>query len=320
MGKILLPAVLCSILFFSCEKDSLQQDIDKNAELSTELEQLVACYEESLDGTNDFTLKGYQVLGEKDEITPTQETETRASEEIINYLKAKIDLAKVSGYSKTARADYPKPVTNSYLAGVFKITTCGSNREFVYFMDCEDGGWTNISNPQNKPFATTVDKNKNIEFHMCVVGNASYDGYVLALSTVEALLMNNRMTFIERYHDNEDHGNKNRVISGLIPDASGHLGPSVFSENTLFTWVSDGRGITPSLPFSYGVVSYSTLGSIVLNIDDENGKNGNFARHFVIHNENPQNVYGQWENLPYNKGWDGGFSFWENTGYQIAIR
>ena len=56
MKKEMLPVVLCSILFFSCEKDNLQQGIDTNAELSTELEQLVASYEESLDGTNDFTL------------------------------------------------------------------------------------------------------------------------------------------------------------------------------------------------------------------------------------------------------------------------
>ena len=297
MKKEMLPVVLCSILFFSCEKDNLQQGIDTNAELSTELEQLVASYEESLDGTNDFTLKGYQVFGEKDEITPTQEAETTASEEIINYLKAKVDLAKVTGYSKTARAEYPQPVPNIYSVGVFKTTTCGNNPEFIYFMDCEDGGYTNIENPTNQPFATKVDKNKNIEFHMCVVTGANLGGFGLGLSPIpNEVLFNPNVYFVERLHDNEDHDNKNNVLSDIKPDANGHIGISAFTANTLFAWVRDNRGSRTSLPYKYGVIDSN--GTISLNIDDENGKNANFARSYELTHDSWNNATRTWVDCP----------------------
>lgn len=131
----------------------------------------------------------------KDETTPTQEVETTASSEIINYLKAKVDLNKTSGYSKTARIDYPKPYPTDYMVGVFKTTTCGNSPEFIYLMNCEDGGWTNISNPYKEAFATIVDHNGNIEFHMCVVRGANFGGFALALGPIYDITESARADF-----------------------------------------------------------------------------------------------------------------------------
>lgn len=317
MKKMLLPVALCSVFFFSsCEKEGLRQDIDVDAELSTQLEQLIASYEESLDGTNDFTLKGYQRLDAKDETTPTQEIETTASSDIIDYLKAKVDLDKASGYSKTARMDYPKPYPTDYMVGVFKTTTCGNSPEFIYLMDCEDGGWTNISNPNKEAFATIADRNGNIEFHMCVVRGANFGGFALALGPIYDMMDN--LNIIERFHDNEDHSPANSVISSVKPNAQGYIGPSNFSANTMLSWVADFSTRQNRLPFSYGVINES--GKIEIGIDDENGSNANWARHFVVTRIPGMNETGQWETWPHYKEWYGGFNLWENTGYRISIR
>lgn len=264
-----------------------------------------------LDTTNDLTLKGYSIQNnEKDEITPSKDKETIASKEIVNYLKAKIDSEKKREVSKTA-IDFPRP--SSYMVGVFKTTTCGNSPEFIYFMDCEDGGWTNIQNNKNIPFATYVDKNKNIEFHMCMVTGANYNGFALNLSPIPgSILYNNNLFIIERFHDNEDSSNKNGIKSGQQPNASGYLGGSQFAKNTLFAWVKESSNRTISLGYSYGVIAEN--GEIEISIDDENKKNANWARSYDYSRTTNIGPH----DLPY-KQWVVGFYCWENTGYKIKI-
>ena len=235
--------------------------------------------------------------------------ETTASLEVINYIKNKINLQLSKEPSKTTR-NYAIPSPYKYMVGVFKTNTCGNSPEFIYRMDCEDGGWTNINNPSNKNFATFVDSNGNIEFHMCVVEGANFGGYALSLGVIHNSLIPT-LKRVKRYHDNEDHKNKNSVLSSVKPDSNGFIGESQFRENTLFTWVKDKSSRYNNIQFSYGVVSGD--GNIEINIDDENGKNANWAQYMEMKNNS-----GQWLNCPY-KEWFDGMYLWENTSYKIKL-
>lgn len=306
----LLFTILCTtILLYSCDNDTTTI-LEPEVSALSSIDELNSSYELSLEGMSDYKLKGYTEADNKDESTPTQEPETTASQEIINYLKEQVDQLHIEAYSKTAR-DFPMPA--SYQVGVFKTTTCGNQKEFKYHMDCMDGGWTNIINPKNRPFATYVDGNGNVEFRMCVVGGYNHSGFALALTPIpDNLLTERQMLIVERYHDNEDSNNKNQVSGDLIPRDNGQLGPSVFNDNTLFSWVEDhGRGV--SYDYKYGVIAQD--GDIEISIDDENRKNHNWARRiYYISGRDPWS----WEDCPY-KEWVGGMNLWENTGYRVRI-
>ena len=309
--KHLLFTFLCATtLFYSCDNDSTSI-IEPEIAAASSIDQLIASYELSLDEIDDYTLKGYTETTEKDESTPTQEPETTASAEIINYLKRKVDQTKLEAYSKTERNQlYPQPA--SYKVGVFKSTTCGNNPEFNYHMDCMDGGWTNISNPKKRPFATYVDGNGNVEFRMCIVQGANLGGFALALSPIPNNFLTQRsMLIVERYHDNEDSNNKNKVSGALTPNKDNYLGPSCFYDNTLFSWVED-HGSGGYMPFAYGVIT--AIGDIEISIDDENRKNHNRARTIYYTGNGPWS----WKDYPY-KEWVGGMQLWENTGYKVRL-
>lgn len=310
--KMLLLVAIGSFTLMSCENDVISPNVESEVNLSSDIDQLIANYESSLDEMNDFVIKGYVDMSEKDEANPTQQEETTASSEIINYLKANISYEKAMESSKMTR-DVPGFL--HYKVGVFKTTSCGNYREFIYHMDCEDGGWTNIDNPHNESFATFVDKNKNIEFHMCVVDGAYLGGYALCLSPIEVnILVNNNIMIVERYHDNEDSDNKNNVISDLKPAPDGSIGGSKFGNNTLLSWIYDpiGKGATQPYGISYGVIS--DAGRVTINIDDENKSNSNWARYYD---------YSKNDNIgPFdmkNKEWFMGFNCWENTSYKVNI-
>lgn len=199
------------------------------------------------------------------------------------------------------------------MIGIFKTTTCGNNKEFIYSMDCEDGGWTNISNPMGRTFATSVDGNANIEFHMCVVKGANYGGFGLGLGGIDEVLLRD-LIIVERYHDNEDSDTKNNVISDVKPDAGGFIGPSRFDANTLFSWVWDQSARTYYLGYPFGIIAQD--GEVVISIDDENKKNTNWARY----SEHPYNLnVMNWKEFPFKSDkW--GMNNWENTSYKVKIK
>lgn len=263
MRKIMF---LClSILLVSCSQNEEWQDMDAN---ETTLENLSGDYELALKG---YTLE--ELSKEKDETTPTTQEETRAEPELMKALQNPLNKADLYSYSKT-RTDARAYGGATDLVGVFKYAGCGNYREFVYNMDCEDGGWTRS---EGNIGATTIDGSKNVTFRFCLVPFGNYGGGVLFL-TKSIGATEAPSDIVIRNHDNEDHNNGNRILDngGLST-----ITPSRFDKNTTFYW-GFSESNTSKLNFTYGVITNKVdiMGQEVsgtLFIDDENGKNANHA-------------------------------------------
>lgn len=221
MRKIIFLC-FCALLA-SCSSDEGLQDIGTNGK---ELANMINDYE--------LVLKGYSIdelKKEKDELTPTTQEETVAEPWLIKAIQDSIAQIQFS-YNNHTRTDAGAYTRAAPLEGVFKYETCGRYREFVYHMDCEDGGDTYSTGNIG---ATRVDGNGNVEFHFCVIPAGYATGGVLAFYLPNLYAQN--MHVVKRHHDNEDHNNKNHIIdnAGLAS-----FGPNYFNNNTGFFWLSEG--------------------------------------------------------------------------------
>ena len=189
-----------SILLASCSlnEEERAMSASENTQLSDELESVVADYE--------LTLKGYsfdELNKEKDELTPTTQEETCAEPELIKAIQDSLNKLILAYDSKT-RTDTRAYGGNAPKVGVFKYGTCSGNREFVYRMDCEDGGDTHATGNVG---STTVDG--NVRFRFCLVDPGNYGGGTLILYDYVWNINEGDVDLVKRYHDNEDHKNKN---------------------------------------------------------------------------------------------------------------
>ena len=193
MKKIIFLC-FCALLA-SCTSDEDLQDINTNEK---ELANMINDYE--------LVLKGYsldELKKEKDELTPTTQEETVAEPWLIKAIQDSIAQIQFS-YNDRTRTDAGAYTRAVAMEGVFKYETCGGYREFVYLMDCEDGGDTHSSGIG----ATRVDGNGNVEFHFCVIpASLSPRGGTLVFYQPDI----KKHTVILRHHDNEDHNNKNHI-------------------------------------------------------------------------------------------------------------
>lgn len=296
MKKIIFLC-FCALLA-SCSSDEELQDMD-----TTE--------KELANMTNDYelVLKGYsldELNKEKDELTPTTQEETDAEPWLIKAIQDSIAQLQFS-YNNRMRTDAGAYTRALAMEGVFKYETCGGYREFVYHMDCEDGGDTHSSGDIG---ATRVDGNGNVEFHFCVIPANTVGNGVLAFYLPS--LISEPISVVRRHHDNEDHSNKNHIIdnAGLTS-----FGPNYFDKNTGFHWIIYALGIKAlkKLPFKYGVIGKAPLVAATHNIlwiDDENGKNANHAIMWNKYN-NPTGV-----ELPADESYYG-ITPGRNTTYEI---
>jgi hypothetical protein len=216
-------------------------------------------------------IKGLFDYSLKNETLESTTPETLATFEMIKALQSELSEG-IYSYSKTATnalAATPSGVT----VGVFKMTTCGSDPEFVYFMDNEDGGWSNC---QGNTGSTWTDGNGNTEFHFCRVTPGNYGGGTLLLATYQWAPSEGNCWIVDRFHDNEDSDNKNEIRQGASFKL-GYIGHCAFDKNTRLTWrFHDTKSM--SLPYSYAVLTNSgTTDDCRINIDDENSKNANSA-------------------------------------------
>ena len=302
MFLLLMSATM--LLVTSCSKDE---------NLTEESEGLALAHTEM---TYEQILKGYtpeEMAAPKDEMTPTTTPETKADPELAKLLQE----ASENSYSKTSTRAGSINGLLPYM-GVFKVKTCGNYPELKVFMDCEDGGNTNINGAltDSRLPGTWSDKNKNITMTFCVVMNdQSYMipvgyGALYLVGGNASLIQENckrliteqssfvdpndvknmpRMQFVEIWHDNEDHSNKNSATLNnvLLTGSSNELGdryshltprPTAVGEgvkNTLLTWMFPVYDpIKPFHPgFSYGVLfdnGPTTSSIITIGIDDEN--------------------------------------------------
>lgn len=223
---------------------------------------------------NDYelVLKGYtldELKKEKDELTPTKQEESDAEQWLIEELQKASKEKMTANYGKL-RSEAKAYSSTLNLVGVFNTGGCRGGREFVYDMDCEDGGDTRITGLAGD---TYVDGNGNIRFHFCLVPAGNYGGGTLLLYNYVWVPKEGDVDVVLRHHDNEDHNNKNHIVNdgGLTS-----TGVSKFDKNTEFCWRFSDKP-AQLLGFPHGVLSKykSTKGSIF--IDDENGKNANTA-------------------------------------------
>lgn len=287
-------------LFTSCSSDEELQSIGTNED---ELANLANDYE--------LVLKGYsldELKKEKDELTPTTQEETAAEPWIIKVIQDSISQLQFSSNNRM-RTDAGAYTRALNMEGVFKYESCGGYREFVYLMDCEDGGDTYSTGDIG---ATRVDGNGNVEFHFCVIPANTVGNGVLAFYLPS--LLSEPISVVRRHHDNEDHGNTNyiRDNAGLST-----FGPNYFNKNTGLHWIIYASGIKMSkrLPFKYGVIGKAPIVSTshnILWIDDENGKNANHAIMWNKYN-NPTGT-----DLPADKSYYG-ITPGRNTIYEIVI-
>lgn len=295
--QLLFVVSLITIFMASCSQndDILNEVIDNDV-----LAKIEMSYEQRL--------KGYtpeEVAASKDESTPSTEPETVADAELMNLIQESVE----SSYSKTrveTRISGPLP----YM-GVFKHNTCGNFPELRIFMDCEDGGWTNVDEQavNQNLLGTWIDGNNNIWMTFCIVTADRNDmvplntGALYFVGGNASLIQDNAkrlvtpknnlssLTFVERLHDNEDSNNMNEALynGSKLSGSFNELGnkypdytprPTYVGErNTQLTWMFPNFDpIKPFKPgFSYGVLSYRLPVSqcIKINIDDENKKNTN---------------------------------------------
>lgn len=256
-------------------------------------------------------LKGYtqeEVMAPKDEKTPTTTPETVADDELMKLLNDSLQ----NTYSKTSVSTRSNGIAP--FMGVFKVKTCGNYPELQIYMDCEDGGWTDINGKPTEPRlpGTWVDGNGNIWMSFCLV--MADDNYDFIPNNTGALYFHGgnarhiaengkkicyptnyppgkdspdiNLEFLERAHDNEDNNNINGfniinrqsydyIMEDFFPDWTPRP-TCIDTKNMLLTWIiNKGYPIKQFNPgFSYGVLSLEKT-DIKISIDDENGKNNN---------------------------------------------
>lgn len=248
-----------SMLFFSCTQEDMQT-LDEKSMLNAELESVVNEFEKSI----------------KDEQTPTTEKETVASAEVIKAIQDSLRTLGSGFISSKVRTNALSEPGSTPKVGVFKVSTCGTYKEFVYFMDCEDGGRTST---EGRVGATFADGNKNIKLFFCVVPFGYYSGGTLLLTNYTWTSSAGDIDIVDRYHDNEDSDNKNDIedYGGGKLENTNFPGYCSFGTNTMLTWQFSERK-TGTLPFQYGVLTNDFITQDgIIHIDDENKGNENFA-------------------------------------------
>lgn len=265
MKKILFFCLIA--LFASCSaEEELQGMSAESTAMLKELENVTNGYE--------LMIKGYsleEIQREKDETPQEKEAVTFAKPWMIKAIQDSLSKTALNYGSKT-RADAQPYGGSADRVGLFKATTCGNYREFIYHMDCQDGG-----NTRGGAGATVADG--NVTFYFCLVEPGNYGGGTLLFYNYQWNYKEGNVDVVKRYHDNEDKRNANEIRDngGLAS-----TGLSVFSHNTCFFWRFSEKP-RRVMPFKYGVLRNSGAPTSIIQqpprliIDDENSSNGNEA-------------------------------------------
>lgn len=276
MRNLLIGLVFTGILSSCTQVEMLEMESNVSANLLADLQKVVENY--------DAGLKGYaETKVVKDETKPTQDVEGFADASIIKAYQNSINNVMAisdpysTGKTKAGAVSYAYPIFPPAKYGVFKLNTCGGDRGFVYLMDCEDGGWTNV---QGLVGETKIDANKNVEFNLCLVEPGYYGGGVLLLAPYNWSPSEGSVDIIRRMHDNEDSDTQNiiRNNGGLtVSGPENQIWNCFFGGNTVLTWMfSERKENSPG--YSYAVLTNDfTTHDGSIHIDDENKKNINSA-------------------------------------------
>lgn len=279
MKKKLFVIASVSLLLTGCSSDAglFSESADNSInQISMDIEEL--SYVEQLNelGCPVSVLGENGIKNEATEDDGYDKLETSASDEI----KAKIREILEKSYYK--ERTYLSMNTGEGLVGVLKNSSCGSYKELVIFMDCEDHkehSWT-----QGWVGDSYVDSNKNMFVKICVIPTATHI-FQRGLNEFAVLHLGGQIpsgiSTITRLYDNENDNNENKKYTtyGGKPVSDQWIGQCHFAADTKLAFLHYKSNGTydkfPSLGISYGV--FGQFGDAQGNIytDDEDSGNHN---------------------------------------------
>lgn len=258
MKKILLQSVLLCALLIACtdSRDSLDNDLSLYS-VSNKIEEIESILPK---GETKIETEGIKIIGAR-------------SEKKINEIKEKLQNAyyKQQSYLRSNDGEGEVGVLQS------EAGKCGSFKEILIFMDCEDSG-NGASTLSGWTGTSYIDRNKNADLFICAVKtsqfkfNRGYEEYAVLLLGGQRP---NGISTITRYFDNENTDNANyrgTAVNG-VPFAGYYGACEIGKANTTLVFLHYLSTSTPSsfpnLGFSYGV--FGQLGSNrgYLQTDDE---------------------------------------------------
>lgn len=202
--------------------------------------------------------------------------ETSASDEIKTKIQAVLD----GSYYK--ERTYLGINDGEGLVGVLKSGNCGSYKELVIFMDCEDHkghSWT-----KDWVGDSYVDANQNLFLKICVIPTATH-AFQRGQNEFAVLHLGGQIpagiNTITRLFDNENDSNQNSKYTtyGGKPLPQKNFGPCYFDVDTRLAFLyykSNGTSNKfPSLGISYGVFGKFGDAQGVIYTDDEDSNNHN---------------------------------------------
>lgn len=204
MKRNLFIALAALVICSSCgEIDYLSENEQELAQLTAEYEN-AKYQEEKSKGEDDF-----------------EKVETAAAESEVKSIMSEYAVELMNrpavAKEKVMRTAYR---TVASIVGVFKVNTCGSYKELMVHIDCEDsredsGTWGNVG-------ASRVDGNGNVDLQFCLTSaNRYYPGGVFLVDHINYSMgftqgyysyVRNMAVFV-RHHDTEDNKPSNYARS-----------------------------------------------------------------------------------------------------------
>lgn len=226
-----------------------------------------------------------------------EKIETLASEDEI---KASMDEYKTMLMNRASVAK-ERVMRTAYAAsnpvvGVFKVNSCGNNKELMISMDCEDR--RDDSYTTGNVGATYV-QNGNVNFVFCLTNaNRFYPGGVLLVDHINYDLalshdhyaQRRQMDVIVRHHDTEDSDPRNYIETTHDDYKNGLRGYSSVGGNVTLAWgfpsipsvFNLGFFFGPGDGIQYGLLTTAQVATGTIRCDDEDKKNKNWIQHYKL--------------------------------------
>lgn len=228
--------------------------------------------------------------GEKIE-TLASEAEIQASmDEYKTMLMNRASVAK----ERVMRTAY---AVSNPVVGVFKVNSCGSNKELRISMDCEDR--RDDSYTTGNVGASYVDGSGNVNFVFCLTNaNRYYPGGVLLVDHINYNLtltqgyttQTRRMDVIVRHHDTEDNNPSNYIFTDDNRYEGNLKGYSSVGDDVTLAWgfpstpnaFNLGSYFGPGDGIQYGLLSTVKAATGSIHCDDEDNNNKNWIQRYNL--------------------------------------
>lgn len=247
---------LALLFLFSCEKDQVSNE---NNSLTDEINAVVTKYN---DGDDKIEFPWYPGFQKNEEVS---------SASLDHALKIRHELDK----SCSKQTTYLKSAGNT--VGVIKDGTCGSYKELMVFMDCEDSGAASSESGYNGDCGR--DSNGNITLRFCVVNGAYFNrtnsNYAVLDLSAAGSGWPTGVSKVQNWMYNENHRNRNACTLEGVNNMNKVIGTTVVSsDGTLlgyYYYPSSNYTSFPPLNISYGVFGSFGANQGTIFSDNEDG-------------------------------------------------